>query len=183
MLKRALVLLAGGFEEIEAVTPVDVLRRAGVEVVLAGLSGLVVTGAHGVVIRADTWLGDFTSELEMLILPGGMPGAQILGESAPARALAEKLIEEDKYVTAICAAPVMTLGTWGLLNGRTATCYPGMESMFPETVTFSPDPVVIDGKFVTSRGPGTAFAFSLQLAALLMGRETAEKVGREMLVL
>lgn len=182
MLKRALVLLAGGFEEIEAITPVDVLRRAGAEVVVAGLSGVVITGAHEVVIKAETWLGDFTSELEMLILPGGMPGAQILGESAPARALTEKMLENDKYVAAICAAPALTLGAWGMLDGHRATCYPGMESKFPEAVTFSSDRVVVDGKFITSRGPGTALEFSLKLAELLMGQEAAEKVARDMLV-
>lgn len=183
MTKKALVLLAPGFEEVEAATPIDVLRRAGIEVTVAGLGGTLVPGAHGLAFQADRDLASVTADgFDLLVFPGGMPGAKNLGGSAQAKILAETMVAAGKKVAAICAAPVMTLGAWGLLNGRKATCYPGMESMFPEKVIFVPDAVAVDGDITTGRGPGAAPAFSLSLAEQLAGRDKADAVASAMLL-
>ncbi len=183
MTKKALVLLANGFEEIEAATPIDVLRRAGVEVTTAGVGGTLIEGAHGVSFKADADLASVTADgFDMLVLPGGMPGAKHLGESAKAKSLAETMVAAGKKVAAICAAPVLTLGAWGLLKGKKATCYPGMESMFPADVVFVADTVVMDGDITTSRGPGTALPFSFSLTAQLVGQDKADEVATAMLL-
>ena len=182
MSKKAVVLLAEGFEEIEAATPIDVLRRAGAEVTIAGVSGIQVKGAHGVVYVADAELDGLQADFDLIVLPGGMPGSKNLGESAAVRALTEKLHASGKLVASICAAPVFTLGAWGILDNRQATCYAGMEGMFPPSVKFSPERVVIDGNVTTSRGPGTALEFSLSIAGQLMGADVAAQVAKDMLV-
>ena len=183
MAKKALVLLAQGFEEIEAATPVDVLRRAGVEVVAAGIGGTTIKGAHGLIYSADAELSAAAGDtVDAVVIPGGMPGAKNIGESAIAKKLTEAVVKSGRLAAAICAAPVFTLGSWGLLAGKKATCYTGMEGMFPSEVIFSAERVVTDGNIVTSRGPGTALEFSLTVAALLAGRETAEKVASDMIV-
>ncbi len=181
MSKKVVVLLAEGFEEIEAATPIDVLRRAGAEVTVAGAGGLALKGAHGLVYQADVELAKLSGDFDMVVFPGGMPGAKNLGESAEARRLAEGMLKAGKFVTAICAAPVMTLGAWGLLAGKNATCYPGMEKMFPAGVRFSTERVVVDGRVVTSRGPGTALEFSLALVRLLAGDGMADLLAKDML--
>jgi 4-methyl-5(b-hydroxyethyl)-thiazole monophosphate biosynthesis len=181
MSKRAVVILAEGFEEIEAATPVDVLRRAGVEVVLAGLAAGPVKGAHGLSYLTDAVLPELSGEFDLLVLPGGMPGAKNIGDSKEAMALAEKMFAQGRLVSAICAAPVMTLGAWGMLDGKWATCYPGMEKMFTKGVRFSPERVVVDGTITTSRGPGTALEFSLDLARQLVGEDTAADLAAGML--
>lgn len=181
MSKKVVVLLAEGFEEMEAATPIDVLRRAGAEVTVAGLGGRTIRGAHGLAYQADAELDAVDDDWDLVVLPGGMPGAKNLGESPKARKLAEKALASGKRVAAICAAPVMTLGAWGMLDGRKATCYPGMEKMFPAKVAFSPERVVVDGQVTTSRGPGTALEFSLALAEQLAGRETSAGLAKEML--
>ena len=178
---RAAVLLADGFEEIEAVTPVDVLRRAGVEVVLVGISGLSVKGSRGVVYAADEFIADLGGEFGLVALPGGMPGAKNLGESAEARSLAEKTAAAGGLVAAICAAPAMALAPWGLLDGKRATCYPGFEKHFSSRTAFSPERVVVDGNIVTSRGPGTALEFSLRLVELASGEEAMRRLSVDML--
>lgn len=180
--KKAVVFLADGFEEIEAAAPIDVLRRAGAEVVVAGVSGLKATGAHGLVYAADAELASLSGDFDLVVAPGGMPGAKNIGESPAARALAEKTLAAGKLVAAICAAPVMTLAAWGMLDNRRATCYQGMEGMFSPAVKFSPDRVVVDGNIITSRGPGTAVEFGLVLAAQLMGADAADEVAKAMLV-
>ncbi len=182
MTKKAVVVFAEGFEEVEAVTPVDVLRRAGVEVTTASIGGKTVTGAHGVPYVADVELSALTGDFDMIVLPGGMPGSKNIGESETAKALTEKMFKAGKLIASICAAPVFTLGAWGILDGKRATCYAGMEKMFPESVTFVPERVVVDGTVTTSRGPGTAVYFGLALAEQLMGAETAKNVAEAMLV-
>lgn len=183
MTKKALILLANGFEEIEAATPIDVLRRAGVEVTTAGVGGTLIEGAHGVSFQADKDLASVTADgFDLLVFPGGMPGAKNLGESAKAKSLAETMVASGKKVAAICAAPVMTLGAWGMLDGKKATCYPGMESMFPAGVVFLADTVVVDGAITTSRGPGTALPFSFSLTAQLVGQDKADEVATAMLL-
>jgi 4-methyl-5(b-hydroxyethyl)-thiazole monophosphate biosynthesis len=175
---RVLVPLAEGFEEIEAVTIVDLLRRAGVEVRTAALAGRQVTGSHGIRIEADIALDDVDdADYDMIVLPGGMPGADHLKNDARVVGLLRRFGSAGRYTAAICAAPGV-LAYAGLLEGRTATSFPGF--LRPDSapgLRLSDAPVVVDGKVVTSRGPGTAIEFSLALIELLMGGETAVSVG------
>lgn len=182
MSRKAVVLFANGFEEIEAVTPLDILRRAGVETVAAGVGGMTLTGSRGLKILADVEIERLDSDLDMLVLPGGGLGAKNLGESSKARELAERLLAAGKIVGAICAAPVMTLGSWGLLAGKKATCFPGMEGQFPKNVAFSTDPVVMDGNIVTSRGAGTAMKFSLALVGKLLGDDKSNEIANSIVL-
>ncbi len=173
MKKSALVILADGFEEIEAVTPIDILRRAGVDVTVAGLGGIEITGTNGVTFRADTMLEDFKGLPDAVVLPGGARGASNLGESAAVKAFLVRMRDAKKLIAAICAAPALVLGRHGFLDGRKATCYPGYEKNFGSRITFSDARVVVDGDIVTSRGPGTSLEFSLELVRILVGAETA----------
>jgi 4-methyl-5(b-hydroxyethyl)-thiazole monophosphate biosynthesis len=179
-MKKIAVLLAEGFEEVEAVTPIDFLRRGGVEVVTAGVGGTTVTGAHGVPFTADALLQDVPAELDGVVIPGGMPGAANIAKSAVAVELVKKLFAAGKLVAAICAAPGVVLGPNGFLKGRRFTCYPGYEKDVPGAF-FSEDRVVVDGNLITSRGPGTAAEFALALVERLAGKEAAGKVHRDTL--
>ncbi|RMG18042.1 MAG: DJ-1/PfpI family protein [Planctomycetota bacterium] len=179
---RAAVLLAPGFEEIEALTTIDVLRRAGVEVVTAALGEREVPGAHGVTVLADAPLSEVPEQLDAVVLPGGMPGSKHLGESAEVQQLVRRIADAGGWVAAICAAPALALGPTGVLSGKRATCYPGFEEHFPADVRRSEDRVVVDGRLVTSRGPGTALEFALALAERLATPETAAQLREGMLV-
>lgn len=182
MSKNVLIVLADGFEEIEALTSIDVLRRADLRVTTAGLKEKMVTGAHGVRVEADTTLANYKDSPDCVVLPGGMPGAKNLGESKPLSDLIKKMNDAKKMIGAICAAPALALAPTGVLNGKRATCYPGFEGGFAPTVKFLEDRVVTDGHVVTSRGPGTALEFSLALVSQLVGREKAEELRKGMLV-
>ncbi|MBI3999896.1 MAG: DJ-1/PfpI family protein [Candidatus Omnitrophica bacterium] len=182
MVKKVLVILAEGFEEIEAITPIDVLRRAGVEVTLAGLGSQIVAGAHGVKFQADVALNDYHGLPDAMILPGGMPGAKNLGESKKVAELIKKMNSQNRIVSAICAAPALALAPTGILDGKRATCYPGFEENFSGAITFSTDRVVTDGNIITSRGPGSALEFALELVEKLVGKEKAETLSEGMLV-
>ncbi|MBI1870085.1 MAG: DJ-1/PfpI family protein [Chlamydiae bacterium] len=182
MSKKVLVVLAEGFEEIEAVTPMDVLRRAGLEVIVAGLSGKTVAGSHGIKIQADVTLDEVSEVPDLLILPGGMPGAQNLGSSKKVAEMIKKVDQEKKWLGAICAAPPLAVAPTGILNGKRATCYPGYEDKFPSSVTFLEERVVRDGKVVTSRGPGSALEFSLCLVEQLVGKDKANDLKKDLLV-
>ena len=176
-----IVALADGFEEIEAVIPIDVLRRAGLKLTTVGISGKIVTGSHGIALTADqTWDDVVNSTPDALVLPGGMPGSKNLGEHAGLRQMTERIVASGGWLAAICAAPAFTLGAWGLLSKRNATCYPGCETQFPADVNHRTDAVVVDGKIVTGRGPGAAFDFSLKLTELLVNPETADNLRSQM---
>ena len=177
-----IVALADGFEEIEAVTPIDVLRRAGLRVTTVGISGKIVTGSHSIAITADqTWDEVANSTPDVLLLPGGMPGSKNLGEHAGLKQMAERITASDGWLAAICAAPAFTLGAWGLLSKRNATCYPGCETQFSADTCYLKDVVVTDGKIITACGPGAAFDFSLKLVNLLVSPESAENLRSQML--
>lgn len=180
MAKTATVVLAEGFEEIEAVTPIDILRRAGVEVEIVGLEAEEVTGAHGITFQVDRVLGE-TEAPDAIILPGGLPGAENLAASDKLAGVLEAQAAAGKLVAAICASPAWVLAPLGLLDGRRATCYPGCEERFGESTTCLSDDVVKDGNIVTSRGPGTAFAFGLALARELAGDAAADELAQRML--
>ena len=180
MAKRAIVVLAEGFEEIEAVTPVDVLRRAGVEVELVGLDSLAVTGAHGVTFQADRLLGE-SEEADAIVLPGGLPGAEHLAASERLGRVLKAQAQARRLVGAICASPAYVLAPLGLLDGRRATCYPGTEERFGPRTTYVEKSVVKALPVITSRGPGTALAFGLALCQELAGCEKADELAGAML--
>jgi 4-methyl-5(b-hydroxyethyl)-thiazole monophosphate biosynthesis len=180
---RALVPLAQGCEELEAVTVIDLLRRAGVEVVTAGLDAAPVTGSRGVRLIPDTSLEQVLGEpFDMVVLPGGQPGADHLRDDPRIGRLLQHAARRGAFTAAICAAPKV-LAHAGLLAGRRATSYPGALSGLdlPDT-ELTEDPVVVDGRLITSRGPGTAMDFALELISLLAGparrREVEERLVR-----
>ncbi len=179
--KKVLVILAEGFEEIEAITPIDVLKRAGLEVTLAGVSSKTVSGAHGIKFQTDILLDDYKGLPDAVILPGGLPGAKNLAESSKVVEIVKKMNEEKKIIGAICAAPALVLAPSGILNGRKATCYPGFEKNFSPEVSFSLERVIVDGHIITSRGPGSALEFALQLVEILAGKETAKSLSQGLL--
>lgn len=170
------VLLAEGFEEVEALTPVDLLRRAGVEVKLVGVTDKTIYGAHGIGVEADLEMdkADF-SHAEMVVLPGGMPGTTNLYADTRVTAAVRKMADDGKYVAAICAAPSVILGDMGLLDGKKATCYPGMERGMKGAVALDRN-CVVDGHIITGRAVGGALDFACALVAALRGEEQARKV-------
>ncbi|MBD3380394.1 MAG: DJ-1 family protein [Candidatus Omnitrophica bacterium] len=180
MAKKALVVLAKGFEEVEAITPIDILRRAGVEVTVAGVGSDKVEAAHGVAFCADVVLEEFDGAADAVILPGGMPGAENLKKSTELKSRMIRMASEGKLIAAICASPAIVLAPWGLLNGKKATCYPGFEKSFPSEVSYSSEAVVSDGNVITSKGPGTAFAFGLKITEMLVGKAQAELLAEQM---
>lgn len=172
-----LVPLAQGCEELEAVSVIDLLRRAGVEVVTAGLAPGPVKCSRGTVIQPDATLDDaLKREYDMVVLPGGQPGATNLERDARVVGLVKKMAGQKKFTAAICAA-TKVLAVAGVLDGKRATCYPGAvdAAVFPR-VRLEDLAVVADGHVVTSRGPGTALDFALELIALLAGREKRDQV-------
>lgn len=177
-----LVLLANGFEEIEALTSVDVLRRAGKNVKTVGIGGLDVTGAHGITVKADLSEAEAVEteeKLEMILLPGGMPGTKNLDASATTDLLLKKAVADDGYITAICAAPSV-LGKRGLLNGKKAICYPGFEDELKGAQVVNTG-FVADGKIITGRAMGSALDFALALCEALCGKEKAEQIRASLL--
>ena len=176
-MSRVLVPLAPGFEEIEAVTVIDLLRRAGIEVHTASLDGPQVTGSHGITVTADIALDAARADdYGMIVLPGGMPGADHLKRDARVISLLRRFAAEGRYTAAICAAPGV-LAHAGLLEGRAATSFPGFLSADSAPgIRLRDDPVVIDGTVATSRGPGTAMEFGLVLIELLEGPAARQQV-------
>ncbi len=174
---RVLVPLAPGCEELEAVTVIDLLRRAEIEVVTAGLAPGPVTCSRGTVLVPDVDLDDVVEEtFDMVVLPGGLPGATNLGDDPRVPDLLARQAAADRWSAAICAAPAVLAST-GLLDGRSATSFPGAidGARYPE-VRLIEEPVVTDGTVVTSRGPGTAMDFALHLIELLLGRDRRNAV-------
>ena len=177
----ACVLLADGFEEVEAMSIIDVLRRAGVNVKVAGVTGPEAKGAHDVTVRSDIPIAEAKdTSWDAVVLPGGMPGSANLRDSADAQALIKKQYDAGRKVAAICAAPI-ALSKAGILKTHKATCYPGFEDQV-DCAGMQKDRVVVDGNITTSRGPGTALEFSLSLAEQLAGREKADQLRSGMLI-
>ena len=180
MKKTALIVLADGFEEIEAVTPIDILRRAGVEVMIAGLEKKQVKGSRGVEVSADILLADYKDTPDAVVLPGG-PGAEKLARSVAVRKLILRAQKADKLIAAICAAPALVLAESGVLEGKKATCYPGYEDRFGKGTVFVSDRVVTDGQVITSRGPGSSVEFALEIVRCLAGENIARDVSEKIL--
>lgn len=174
------VLLAEGFEEIEAVTVVDVLRRAGAEVTTLGTESSHPNGAHGIPLAADGLLSDHAGESwDLVVLPGGMPGSAHLRDDPRVQALVVRQSDAGKWLAAICAAPI-ALASAGVLDGRRATSYPGFADQLSSS-RYCDERVCVDGHIVTSRGPGTALEFSLTLVGLLVGQGSADELAAAML--
>ncbi|MBN1140811.1 MAG: DJ-1/PfpI family protein [Deltaproteobacteria bacterium] len=178
MTKKALLILADGFEEIEAVTPIDLLRRAGIETVTAGLGKEWVQGRHGVLIKADTVLNRVIGCFDALVLPGG-PGHKALAGSEKVLKLVRDYCRERVFCCAICAAPKV-FAEAGILEGKRYTCYPGALPDFSGG-EFVADEVVRDGHIITSAGPGTAISFSLGIIEALLGSGKAAEVKAQIL--
>lgn len=177
---KAYVLLADGFEEVEAVTAIDFLRRAGVETIMVGVTGKDVSGGHGIRITTDLTLDEVMDDADVIVVPGGASGAQRIADTPEAVALVRQSLDSGRLVAAICAAPGLVLGAHGLLGNRTYTCYPGFEKHATSGV-FSEDRVVVDGNLITSRGPGTAAEFALATVRYLCGPDSADELHRKTL--
>ncbi len=182
-MKTSYVFLADGFEEVEAMTSIDVMRRAGMPVVTVSINeDLEVTGAHGVIVLADSLYSDNDyRDAEWLVLPGGMPGATNLASHEPLTALLREHAARAGKVGAICASPAVVLAPLGLLDGRQAVCYPGMESA-AGGMTWGTSPVAVDGPVVTGNGPAAAAAFALAMVGESLGAGAAATVASGMLL-
>jgi protein deglycase len=174
---RVLVPIAEGCEELEAVTIIDLLRRAGIEVISAGLAPGPVTCSRKTVLVPDLTLDDvMDQDFDMMVLPGGLPGADHLNNDPRIQALLQRLSGEGKYTAAICAAPKV-LASAGLLEGKTATAYPGvLDKIIPPGTNYTGNAIETDGKVITSRGPGTAMDFALALIETLEGTARRKEV-------
>ena len=180
-----LIPLADGFEEIEAVTVIDLLRRAGIDVVAAGLAPGAVRGSHGIAVETDATLDEaLERDYDMVVLPGGLPGADNLEADERVRTVLRRLADSGRFTAAICAAPKV-LAAAGLLEGRRATSFPGfLDPAATPGLELSEAPVVQDGRVITSRGPGTAMDFALALVENLAGSDARrEDVGRDAAVM
>jgi protein deglycase len=178
---NAVVPLAEGFEEIEAVTIIDVLRRAGIAVTVVSLKKNPVTGSHAIAVTADKSIDDIkASDFDCIVLPGGMPGSKNLKEDPRVIALVRDFSGAGKITAALCAAPLV-LGHAGVLRGKRAVCFPGFEEQMTGATPL-PDPVVRDGTVITGRGPGCAIPFALELVTALAGGETAQSIKENMQV-
>lgn len=183
MSKRALIAVADGVEDLECVTLIDVLRRADVEVLVASIEERrMITCARGTRLTADAMLVDvLAQDFDLIVLPGGMPGAQHLADFEPLAERVRKQAKAGELFAAICAAPALALQSYGVLKQRRMTCYPAFSDRL-SGCTFVDEAVVVDGNCITSQGPGTALAFALTLVEQLVGRGTRNEVAKAMLV-
>jgi protein deglycase len=187
MAKKAIVLLADGFEDVEAVTPIDYLQRAGIEVTTVSISESpnVTSKWGGIKMTAATTLAQIakqgTGGYDAIILPGGMPGTSNLAASKETGLLVKEMAANGKLVCAICAAPALVLGSLGLLEGKNFTCYPNMEENVPNG-KWSADRVVTDGNVITSRGAGTAGEFAAAIIEKLLDKAAAQKIAEAVLL-
>jgi 4-methyl-5(b-hydroxyethyl)-thiazole monophosphate biosynthesis len=170
--KKAIVLLADGFEEVEGITQIDFLRRAGIETVVAGVTGRDVVGGHDIRVNTDITLDEVMDDFDAIVLPGGATGAENIAADRSAVAMIQKALEGGTLVAAICASPGVILGANGLLGDRRFTCYPGFEKK-ATSGNFSEDRVVVDGNLITSRGPGTAAEFAEAIVTYLVDDQAA----------
>jgi 4-methyl-5(b-hydroxyethyl)-thiazole monophosphate biosynthesis len=176
------VLLADGCEEIEALAPVDVLRRGGCEVKTVGITGKTVSGSHGIKIEADVTPEEVNDDIELLVFPGGLPGADYLDASPYTDKFIEMAQKNGGRIAAICASPYV-LGKRGLLENKKATCYPSEKFISQlKGATYTGEKVVTDGKITTSSGMGAALLFGCELLALLKGEEVASSIASSAII-
>ena len=180
---KVYVFLAEGFEDVEALIPIDVLRRGGVDVVTVSISEFpLVTSAHGVNIEADIQFdqSDY-ADADLIMLPGGMPGASNLFEHEGVCKVVKNQFAAGKKVAAICAAPAVVLAQLGVLDGKKATCYPGFEKALKEAgATYTGDLVTVDGNVTTGEGPAAAFPYAYELLAQLVDKHTSDQIAEGM---
>ncbi len=180
-MSKVLIIISTGFEEIEAISIIDILRRANIEVVIATINDLLTVGANGIVVQANQKLEELDISLfDMIVLPGGALNTQNLAESEEVKAALQKMKKENKYIAAICAAPY-ALHEAKVLNS-TYTCYPSFEKKIDSATYDSQNEVVIDKKVITSQGPATAMQFSLELVKILTNEKTFLNVKNGLLV-
>ena len=180
-MKKVYVFLADGFEDVEALIPIDVFRRGGLDVTTVSIMGdYVVETAHGVRIFADTLIEDVdTSDADLLFLPGGMPGASNLYAHEGVRKAVTNQFAAGRKVAAICASPAVVLAPLGILDGKRATCYPGFEQALTKA-TYTGDLVTVAGNVTTGEGPAAAFPFAYELLAQLVDQQTADQIAEGM---
>jgi 4-methyl-5(b-hydroxyethyl)-thiazole monophosphate biosynthesis len=178
MEKHAIIVLADGFEELEAIAPIDIMRRAGIQVTIIGLTSLSVRGSHDIEVKAATTLNEFSHPFDALVLPGG-PGHKHLLDSKKMLEMVRSAFEQHLLCAAICAAPVV-LAKAGILGNKKVTCFPGEEGKL-DGATFIEQKTVVDGNIITSRGAGTAIEFALEIVAFLAGREKADWVAKKII--
>ncbi len=180
MAPSVLVILAQGFEEVEAITPIDLLRRSGARVTVAGLGDRMVQGSHALVVQADALLSDCMQKTyDCVVLPGGSKGAENLASSFEVLEMVIKCAQKG-VVAAICAATAVVLGKTGLLDGKQVTGYPGTEAVCPGLI-LQPKKVVVDHNLITGQGPGAAMDFSLGIISTLFDATTADKIAQQII--
>lgn len=173
---KACIFLANGFEEIEALVPFDVLKRAGIVVTTFGVGDRLIKGSHNLIVETDKAIESYSFGYDVIILPGGLPGATNLKDNEiVTKALLEQN-EKGKLIAAICASPAAVLGPLGLLDGKEATCYPGTDATFYPEFEFLKANVVVSKNLVTGKAPGAAWEFALTIARLLCGQECAQTI-------
>lgn len=177
-MNTSLIFLANGFEEIEALATADILRRAGMPVTMVSLeAGNQVTGANAITVVADTNINDLQAdEYEWLIVPGGIPGAHNVAANAKAMDMLSNQFKAGKKIAAICAAPGVVLAPLGILDGRTATCYPGFEEFFPSSCNYTGNRVEVDSNLITANGPGSALLFAYAIVANTKDEDAAQQL-------
>ena len=176
------MLLGTGFEETEAIAPLDLLRRAGISVQTVGLNGKIIYGGHGIGVEADIELAEMDlTALDMIILPGGLGGVASIRASAGAMDAITFAWENSKFVAAICAGPTV-LADLGVVSGKNATCYPGCETGMGDAVMIPDAPCVRDGKLITGTSAGCAVPFGLMLIEALADKETADRIARQIVI-
>ena len=174
------VFLADGFEEVEALAPVDILRRAGIPVTTVGVGDTLIRGSHNIYVKADIEIGDFEPDPDMLgvILPGGMPGTNNLYADEDVREAVTYCVNRGLYVCSICAAPSVP-GRMGVLKGKKATCFPGFEKDLLGAIPTG-EKVTVDGNFITAKGAGCALGFGFAIVAEILGQEKADAIAAAM---
>ena len=176
------ILLGTGFEETEAIAPLDLLRRAGIAVQTVGVNGKQITGGHGITVEADITLGEMDlTNLEMIILPGGLGGVTSVRASEPALAALKFAWENGKFVAAICAGPTV-LADLGITSGKQTTCYPGCETGMGDATVHADAACIRDGKIITGASAGCAVEFGLGLIAALKGQAAADAVRQQIVI-
>jgi len=180
MKPKALVILAEGFEDIEAITPIDLMNRAGSDVSIAGLDSIQINGSRGTTVSAHMVFDNIENNYDAVILPGG-PGANRLANSEKLKSFLIEMNKKGKIIAAICAAPAKVLSPIGILDGKKATCFKNMEKIFSSKIIYEGSDVVRDSNIITSRGAGTAFAFGLAIVEALTDIKTKQKIINETL--
>lgn len=176
------MLLGAGFEEVEAIAPLDLLRRAGVDIVTVGIDDKKVIGSHKITIEADLTIGEVDlTAMEMVIIPGGLGGVASLRANPKALEILKFGWENGKYVAAICAGPTV-LADLGITEGKNATCYPGQEKNMGSAIVHSDMAVVTDGKLITGASAGCAIPFGLALVAALKGQDAADAIAKQIVI-